>query len=112
MAARFNTKFRKDLFDLHPRAMETLESFPWPGNIRQLENFVQQAVLMSSGPLLLVDHLPQQLRDYRPTPMSPACRSKRRNPGAQSRNRGTQRDPASPGESRLQPFASGECPGN
>jgi DNA-binding NtrC family response regulator len=65
MAARFNTKFRKDLFDINPRAMDALEAFPWPGNIRQLENFVQQAVLVSSGPELLVEHLPQQVRDFK-----------------------------------------------
>jgi DNA-binding NtrC family response regulator len=67
LTARFNTKFRKDLFDINPRAMEALENFPWPGNIRQLENFVQQAVLLSSGPELLLDHLPQQVRDNRAT---------------------------------------------
>jgi DNA-binding NtrC family response regulator len=65
LTARFNTKFRKDLFDINPLALEALENFPWPGNIRQLENFVQQAVLLSSGPELLLDHLPQQVRDYR-----------------------------------------------
>ena len=66
MAAKFNTKFRKELFDISPRAMDALEAFPWPGNIRQLENFIQQAVLVSSGPELLFDHLPQQVREYRP----------------------------------------------
>jgi DNA-binding NtrC family response regulator len=65
-AARFNTKFRKDLFDVSVQAMDALESYPWPGNIRQLENYVQQAVLVSSGPELLFEHLPQQVRDYRP----------------------------------------------
>jgi DNA-binding NtrC family response regulator len=65
LTARFNTKFRKDLFDINPLAMEALENFPWPGNIRQLENVVQQAVLLSSGPELLLEHLPQQVRDYR-----------------------------------------------
>src|SRR5262249_486379 len=49
MAARFNTKFRKDLFEIHPEAMAALEMFPWPGNIRQLENVIQQAVLVSGG---------------------------------------------------------------
>jgi DNA-binding NtrC family response regulator len=65
LTARFNTKFRKDLFDVNPLALEALENFPWPGNIRQLENFVQQAVLLSSGPELLLEHLPQQVRDNR-----------------------------------------------
>jgi len=66
MAARFNTKFKKELFDISPEALEALETFPWPGNIRQLENFIQQAVLVSSGTELLPQHLPQQVRDYRP----------------------------------------------
>jgi two-component system response regulator HydG len=64
MAARFNNKFRKDLFDIHPIAMAALEAFPWPGNIRQLENVVQQAVLVSTGPQLLLQHLPPALQDY------------------------------------------------
>ncbi|HVS37489.1 MAG TPA: sigma 54-interacting transcriptional regulator [Gemmataceae bacterium] len=66
LTARFNTKFHKELFDLSPRALEALENFPWPGNIRQLENIVQQAVLVSSGPELLWEHLPDQLRQFQP----------------------------------------------
>src|SRR5207245_1515072 len=57
MAARFTQKFNKELFDITPAAMAALEAFPWPGNIRQLENVVQQAVLVSAGPELLVQHL-------------------------------------------------------
>jgi two-component system response regulator HydG len=67
LVARFNTKFHKELFDISLLAMDALESFPWPGNIRQMENFLQQAVLVSTGPELLLEHLPQQVRDYRPT---------------------------------------------
>ncbi len=64
MAARFNRKFRKDLFDISPEAMAALEAFPWPGNIRQLENIIQHAVLVSSGPELLVKHLPQAVQEH------------------------------------------------
>jgi two-component system response regulator HydG len=64
MTARFNNKFHKDLFDVSPEAMAALEAFPWPGNIRQLENVVQQAVLVSSGPELQVQHLPQPVQEY------------------------------------------------
>jgi DNA-binding NtrC family response regulator len=64
MAARFNRKFQKGLFDISPEALTALESFPWPGNLRQLENVVQHAVLVSSGPELLVDHLPQPVQDH------------------------------------------------
>jgi DNA-binding NtrC family response regulator len=64
MAARFNHKFRKELFDISPEAMGALETFPWPGNIRQLENVIQQAVLVSTGPELLLEHLPQQVQEH------------------------------------------------
>jgi two-component system, NtrC family, response regulator HydG len=69
MAARFNTKFRKDLFEVSQQALAALQTFQWPGNIRQLENAVQQAVLVSSGPELLLDHLPQPVREYSPPPL-------------------------------------------
>jgi DNA-binding NtrC family response regulator len=74
MAARFNAKFQKNLFDVSRPAMAALEAFPWPGNIRQLENFVQQAVLLSNGPELLPEHLPPQVRDYRPVVFPAAAR--------------------------------------
>jgi DNA-binding NtrC family response regulator len=64
MAARFNHKFQKDLFDIHPDAMAALEAFTWPGNIRQLENVVQQGVLLSSGPELRLRHLPHSLQEF------------------------------------------------
>jgi DNA-binding NtrC family response regulator len=64
MAARFNHKFSKDLFDVSPSALAALEVYPWPGNLRQLENVVQHAVLVSGGPELLLQHLPQPVQDY------------------------------------------------
>jgi DNA-binding NtrC family response regulator len=72
IAGRFNTRFKKDLFDIHPRALDALEGHPWPGNIRQLENCLQQAVLISSGPELLFEHLPQQVREQPPLAPAPA----------------------------------------
>jgi DNA-binding NtrC family response regulator len=57
MVARYGTKFGKRLFGVCPEAMRVLEAFPWPGNIRQLENVIQQAVLTSSGNELKVHHL-------------------------------------------------------
>jgi two-component system, NtrC family, response regulator HydG len=64
MAARFNRKFHKQLFDISTEAIAALESFPWPGNIRQLENVLQHAVLVSAGPELLLQHLPEPVQDH------------------------------------------------
>src|SRR5260370_39352295 len=66
MTARYKSKFRKDLLDNSPETMAVLESFPWPGNIRHLENAVQQAVLISKGTELLPEYLPPAIRDYVP----------------------------------------------
>lgn len=64
MAARFAQKFGKELFAISPEAMAALEAYSWPGNIRQLENVIQQSVLMSSGPELLWPHLPKPIQEY------------------------------------------------
>jgi DNA-binding NtrC family response regulator len=64
LAARFARKFGKDLFDISPEALEILERYAWPGNIRQLENVVQQAVLVSSGPVLGRDDIPRTVQEY------------------------------------------------
>lgn len=64
VAAHYNAKFHKSLFDISAEALTALELFNWPGNIRQLENVVQQAVLVSAGPILQASHLPPAVRTY------------------------------------------------
>jgi two-component system response regulator HydG len=66
MAARFAGKFGKGLFGISPEALALVEGFAWPGNIRQLENVMQQAVLASAGPELLPRHLPAPVREGTP----------------------------------------------
>jgi DNA-binding NtrC family response regulator len=72
MAARFADKFRKDLAEVCAEAMAMLEGHEWPGNIRELENMIQQAVLMSQGRVLLPEHLPDSLRQPNTWRVSPA----------------------------------------
>jgi two-component system, NtrC family, response regulator HydG len=64
MAVRYAQKFGKELFAISPEAIAGLEAYSWPGNIRQLENVMQQSVLMSSGPELLWPHLPKPIQEY------------------------------------------------
>ncbi len=42
-------------------AMAMLERYSWPGNIRQLENVVERAVLLASGSTLTVEDLPSEV---------------------------------------------------
>ena len=63
MAVRFARKFSKELYDIDPDAMAALEAFTWPGNLRQLENVIQHAVLMCNDPELQTTHLPAAVQD-------------------------------------------------
>jgi two-component system, NtrC family, response regulator HydG len=63
MVTRFSAKFGKASTGVSPEALAVLEAHPWPGNIRQLENVVQLAVLTSQGPELLRSHLPRAILD-------------------------------------------------
>jgi DNA-binding NtrC family response regulator len=58
MRAGFADRFHKSLLARSPGALIPLQSFPWPDNVRQLENAVPHAVLVSSGPELVKAHLP------------------------------------------------------
>jgi DNA-binding NtrC family response regulator len=41
--------------------MRVVRSLPWPGNVRQLRNAIERAVVMSDGEVLLPSHLPEEL---------------------------------------------------
>jgi two-component system, NtrC family, response regulator PilR len=48
-----------------PEAMSVLEQYHWPGNIRELENVVERAIVLGSTELLEPDALPASLRQPR-----------------------------------------------
>src|SRR5262245_35664829 len=52
-------------------AMQLLMRYPWPGNVRDLRNAVEHAVIVAPGPTLQPTHLPVSVR----TPWRPAERS-------------------------------------
>jgi DNA-binding NtrC family response regulator len=62
LAARYAARFDKPLYDIRPDALRALEQFAWPGNIRQLENVLQQAVLGATGDVLTPADLPAMLQ--------------------------------------------------
>jgi transcriptional regulator with PAS, ATPase and Fis domain len=63
LAFRFAQKFGKNLLEINPETLAVLTSFPWPGNIRQLENVIQQAVLVCEEAVLQPAHLPLAVRE-------------------------------------------------
>jgi DNA-binding NtrC family response regulator len=67
LVTRIARQMKKDIRSIHHDVFTVLMDFPWPGNIRQLNNVLQQAVLMCRNSELLPEHLPDQVRmDSRP----------------------------------------------
>jgi DNA-binding NtrC family response regulator len=55
--AKYNSEFRKDV-TASPEVLDVLKQYPWPGNIRELENVIAQAVILAEGNNLELRHLP------------------------------------------------------
>ncbi len=47
---RFSGELEKKIDGLHPEASKMLVRYNWPGNIRELENAIERAVLLTEGP--------------------------------------------------------------
>jgi DNA-binding NtrC family response regulator len=60
--AKFNTRLKKSLQGIEPAALERLIEYPWPGNIRELENVVERTVLFTETGVIRVADLPDEIR--------------------------------------------------
>src|SRR5260370_14960568 len=48
-------KMGKNFKEIDKRTVELFRSYPWPGNIRELQNFVERSVIVSSDGVFCVD---------------------------------------------------------
>ncbi len=78
---------------LPPPILAFLEQYAWPGNIRELKNLIERAVLLCDGPAIGLDHLPAEKLDPsrapKPTPspqqpLAAAAAARARNPTQQN----------------------------
>jgi len=63
---------RDDLEGFDPEALEAMLEHDWPGNIRELENVIQRAVLLAPGPVIQREDIPANLQGPRSTGAMPA----------------------------------------
>lgn len=60
--ARFAEVYGKDIERVAPETYRLLRRYPWPGNIRELKNVIQTALLMAEGRELTPDFIPERIR--------------------------------------------------
>jgi DNA-binding NtrC family response regulator len=62
---RFSRQLGREVSEISAEALEQLRTYPWPGNIRELQSVLKQALLHASGTVLLPAFLPK------PAPLAP-----------------------------------------
>lgn len=68
LAQHFLNTFSKNTeAEISPEALGILRSYRWSGNVRELENVMRRAAVLSRGARVLPDHLPEEIRDAIPS---------------------------------------------
>ncbi|HYX92110.1 MAG TPA: sigma-54 dependent transcriptional regulator [Myxococcaceae bacterium] len=60
-ADKFSAESGKRVRGAHPDALEVLKAYDWPGNIRELRNAVERAVILCEGEFITREHLPPDM---------------------------------------------------
>src|SRR5579864_6257143 len=69
-AKRYAEKVGKHIRKIDLNTLELCQSYPWPGNIRELQNIIERSVILSNGDTLSIEHAwlasPKQVRQELP----------------------------------------------
>ncbi len=57
---KFAAENQKEIIDFPPEAIDYLLNYDWPGNIRELENTIERAVILAKGSSIRITDLPQE----------------------------------------------------
>jgi transcriptional regulator with PAS, ATPase and Fis domain len=59
---RYSREFNKTAREISPEALAMLSSYRWPGNIRELQNVLERAILICEERVIDVHHLPESIQ--------------------------------------------------
>jgi transcriptional regulator with GAF, ATPase, and Fis domain len=57
---RFRIQFRKNITAITRESLDRLQSYSWPGNIRELEHLIERAILLANGEVLTIELSPSK----------------------------------------------------
>lgn len=58
-----NSELNKDIIGFDPETIQLFQSYPWPGNLRQMKNVVKYATLLAPGRYITRRELPEELTE-------------------------------------------------
>src|SRR4029079_3325032 len=59
---RFSQDLKKDVHTIPEETLAVLQQYAWPGNVREFQSVIKQALLQTTGPVLLPEFLPASVR--------------------------------------------------
>jgi transcriptional regulator with GAF, ATPase, and Fis domain len=79
---RYAEKAGKHIRKIDMNTLEMCQSYPWPGNIRELQNIIERSVILSNGDTLSIEHAwlasPKQVRQELPSPLPDTLQNQER----------------------------------
>ncbi|MGQ0635991.1 MAG: sigma-54-dependent transcriptional regulator [Planctomycetaceae bacterium] len=64
---KFSREFGRETPDFSQEALDLVSKYSWPGNIRELQSVIKQALLETVGPVIVPDFMPPSIRTDRAT---------------------------------------------
>lgn len=58
-----NQEFKKEVIGFTDEAMEIIQKYHWPGNLREMKNVIKRSVLLTTDQYISADILPQELKN-------------------------------------------------
>jgi two-component system response regulator PilR (NtrC family) len=71
--ARFSEQMGKPVTGISAAALDAMCAYAWPGNIRELENAMERAVALERTPTILLESLPDAVRQVQPAQSAPTA---------------------------------------
>jgi len=66
---RYSRHFRKNITGISNKALSILQTYAYPGNVRELENLMERAVMLTQGKVILADAFGDLSMDKSPIPL-------------------------------------------
>ena len=77
----FRKRLNKNIVTISDQVFECMRCYLWPGNVRELRHVMERACVLCDGPVLLLEHLPEELQKPREQTMRSISFSQQSIPG-------------------------------
>ena len=69
---KFSQDLGKEVTGIHPRALEALLNYRWFGNVRELENTIERAMVLADRPEIERENLPIEIQEFQENVLLPS----------------------------------------